>query len=90
MNPLRLIIRQNDKEVGHFESSPCCPPEQLCALARHLMSLPNSELELQQAKGEHRILHSGPDGLRVLLAQVLYETVDLQAWLKQSTSQALA
>ncbi|MDV2117968.1 hypothetical protein [Alcaligenes faecalis] len=85
MNPLRLIIRQNGKEVGHFESSPCCPPEQLIAVARHLMTLPDSELELQQAKGEHRILDSGPHGLRVLSAQVLYETADLQAWLQQDS-----
>nr|WP_321266307.1 hypothetical protein [Alcaligenes faecalis] len=85
MNPLRLILRQNGKEVGHFESSPCCPPEQLIAVARHLMTLPDSELELQQAKGEHRILDSGPHGLRVLSAQVLYETADLQAWLEQGS-----
>lgn len=85
MNPLRLIIRQNGREIGHFESSPCCPPEQLLAVARHLMTLPDTELELQQAKGEHRILDSGPHGLSVLSAQVLYETVDLQAWLQQGS-----
>ncbi|WP_394065540.1 hypothetical protein [Alcaligenes sp. WGS1538] len=83
MNPLRLIIRLNGKESGRFQSSPCCPPDQLRQLARHLQTLPGCELELQQSCGERRILDSGPAGLRVLSAEILYETADLDAWLRE-------
>lgn len=89
MNPMRLIIRQNGKETAQLQSSACCPPEQLRQLARHLLTLPGCELELQQSCGERRILDSGPTGLRVLCAEILYEKTDLHAWL-QADAQALA
>lgn len=89
MNPMRLIIRQHGKETAQLQSSPCCPPDQLRQLARHLLTLSGCELELQQSCGERRILDSGPTGLRVLCAEVLYEKADLTTWLQQD-SQALA
>ncbi len=88
MNPMRLIIRQDGKETAQLQSSPCCTPDQLRQLARHLLTLSGCELELQQSCGERRILDSGPTGLRVLCAEVLYEKNDLNSWL-QADAQAL-
>ncbi|HRL21714.1 hypothetical protein [Alcaligenes sp. SDU_A2] len=90
MTPVLLIIRQNGKESGRFHSSPSCPTEQLRQLARHLQTLPGCVLELQRSCGERRILDSGPTGLRLLSAEILYEPADLQAWLQEGQETVVA
>lgn len=72
MSGYRLIIHCQDQRWGQFDSEGPQAREHLIALAARLPDADGFRLQWQQAVGEQRLLHSGPDGLKVLSSEPVY------------------
>lgn len=72
MSHYRLIIHRHDQRLGQFDSEGPQAREHLIALAARLPDADGFRLQWQQAIGEQRLLHSGPDGLKVLSSEPVY------------------
>lgn len=71
MKSYRLVIRQQGRIVGHFDTTGEAALEDAC-VARSLFGLAGGyQCELLVADSERRILESTPEGLRVLSREVL-------------------
>jgi len=76
MNRYRLIIRNNDRLLGHFESAVPGAQDAMQEVARCL-SAAGYGLELLVADSERRLLDSGPDGIRVLSSEPIFKSTPL-------------
>ena len=74
MKRYRLVVREGDKLLGHFDADAPWAAEAVQDIARHLAHA-GYALELLVASEERRLLESGPDGLRVLASEALYTPV---------------
>lgn len=72
MSSYRLIIHRHEQRWGRFDSEGPRAREHLIALAARLPEADGFRLQWQQAVGEQRLLHSGPDGLKVLSSEAVY------------------
>lgn len=72
MSGYRLIIHCHGVRWGQFDSDGPGARDHLVALAGRLPAQDGFHLQWQQAVGERRVLHSGPDGLKVLSSAPVY------------------
>lgn len=71
MKSYRLVIRQQGRIVGHFDTT-----GEAALVARSLFGLAGGyQCELLVADSERRILESTPEGLRVLSREKCYRPV---------------
>lgn len=75
MSGYRLIIHCHDQRWGQFDSEGPQAHEHLIALAARLPEADGFGLQWQQVVGEQRLLHSGPDGLKVLSSEAVYRDI---------------
>lgn len=75
MKSYRLVIRQQGRIVGHFDTTGEAALEDAC-VARSLFCLAGGyQCELLVADSERRILESTPEGLRVLSREKCFRPV---------------
>lgn len=75
MKSYRLVIRQQGRIVGHFDTTWEAALEDAC-MARSLFGLAGGyQCELLVSDGERRILESTPEGLRLLSREKCYQPV---------------
>lgn len=75
MSSHRLIVHQYGVLLGRFDSDGPQARHNLHTLAAQLPALHGFHLQWQQAIGEQRLLSSGPQGLRVLSSEVVYQDI---------------
>jgi len=75
MSGYRLIIHCHGQRWGQFDSEGPQAHEHLIALAARLPEADGFGLQWQQVVGEQRLLHSGPDGLKVLSSEAVYRDI---------------
>lgn len=73
MKTYRLVIHQQDRLFGHFESSTPWSAEAVKAIAACLNQCEGYRLELLAAYDERRLIESRPEGLRVLYSELLFK-----------------
>ncbi|MFN4160841.1 MAG: hypothetical protein ACK4FW_02485 [Stenotrophomonas sp.] len=73
MSSHRLIVHQHGVLLGRFDSDGPQARHNLHTLAAQLPAAQGFQLQWQQAVGEQRLLSSGPQGLRVLSSEVVYQ-----------------
>ncbi|MEN0105555.1 MAG: cytoplasmic protein [Pseudomonas sp.] len=76
MKKYRLVISSQAKLLGHFESDTPSALDAVKEIARCLAAN-GFDLELQVADGEQRLLLSGPDGIKTLGREALFNPVTL-------------
>lgn len=75
MKSYRLVLRQQGRIVGHFDTTGEAALKDAC-VARSLFGLAGGyQCELLVADSERRILESTPEGLRVLSREKCYRSV---------------
>lgn len=88
MKLYRLVIRQQGRLLGHFDTE---LPDALDALREISSRLPTSEgfqLEVLEARDEKRLLESTSSGIRVLSREPVFRHLDLKAlWAGESADE---
>lgn len=75
MKSYRLVVRQQGRIVGHFETSGL---EDIC-VARAMFGITGGyQCELQVSDSERRMLESGPDGMKILMREKCFRPVTSQ------------
>ncbi|HDS1367964.1 TPA: cytoplasmic protein [Stenotrophomonas maltophilia] len=77
MKTYRLIIRNRDRLLGHFESSTPWSLEAIKETASRFPARDGYRLELLVSHGEKRLIESTPEGIRVLSSELLFEPAPL-------------
>lgn len=75
MSGYRLIVHRNDVLLGRFDSDGPQARQHLQTIAATLPAAEGFQLQWQQAVGEQRLLSSGPQGLRVLSSEAVYQNL---------------
>lgn len=75
----QLVIRKNDRLLGHFESSSPWSREAVREVASALKHAGGFEIELLVAVDERRIVESGPTGIKVLAREHVFKSVSPDA-----------
>ncbi|MCF7749980.1 hypothetical protein KQ945_04410 [Bacillus subtilis subsp. subtilis] len=75
MSGYRLVILQHGTLLGHLDSTGPQARQHLQQLAARLPATEGFALQWQQAIGEQRLLSSGPQGLKVLGSQAVYQDI---------------
>lgn len=77
MKSYRLVVRQQGRVVGHFDTSGAQSLEDIC-VARAMFGITGGyDCELLVADSERRMLESGPDGMKILMREPCYRPVTL-------------
>lgn len=84
MTCYRLIIRQHQKLLGHFDSEVPAATQALRSLIGQLPASDGFTLELWRAQGEKRVLESSPNGVRLLGREPYFEAVPLSTLLPET------
>lgn len=71
MNRYRLMVSRNNRLAGHFESATPWALEAVQDIARCLADA-GYAIQFQVADGERRLLESGPEGVRVLHSEPIF------------------
>ncbi|EDT6888203.1 cytoplasmic protein [Salmonella enterica] len=75
MKSYRLVVRQQGRIVGHFETSGLDALEDIC-VARAMFSMAGGyQYELLVSDSERRILESGPGGMKILMREKCFRPV---------------
>ncbi|EOG2145807.1 cytoplasmic protein [Salmonella enterica] len=75
MKSYRLVVRQQGRMVGHFETSGTEALEDIC-VARAMFGIAGGcDCELLVADSERRLLESGPEGMKILMREACYRPV---------------
>ncbi|MDA8479716.1 cytoplasmic protein [Citrobacter sp. Awk 4] len=75
MKSYRLVVRQQGRVVGHFETSGLEALEDIC-VARAMFGIAGGyQCELQVSDSERRMLESGPEGMKILMREKCYRPV---------------
>ncbi|EAM2887684.1 cytoplasmic protein [Salmonella enterica] len=75
MKSYRLVVRQQGRMVGHFETSGTEALEDIC-VARAMFGIADGyDCELLVADSERRLLESGPEGMKILMREACYRPV---------------
>ncbi|EGK5437820.1 cytoplasmic protein [Salmonella enterica] len=75
MKSYRLVVRQQGRMVGHFETSGTEALEDIC-VARTMFGIADGyDCELLVADSERRLLESGPEGMKILMREACYRPV---------------
>ncbi|MDU4171158.1 MAG: cytoplasmic protein [Citrobacter freundii] len=61
MKSYRLVVRQNGRMVGHFDTCGTAALEDICVA--------------RAADSERRMLESGPEGMKILMREACYRPV---------------
>ncbi|HFZ8995728.1 TPA: cytoplasmic protein [Citrobacter freundii] len=78
MKSYRLVVRQQGRMVGHFDTSGLNALEDIC-VARAIFSVAGGyQCELLVADSEKRMLESGPDGMKILMREACYRPMTSQ------------
>lgn len=73
MKTYRLVIRNRERLLGHFESSTPWSEESVKEIASRLTEQDGYRLELLIAYDERRLVESTPQGVRVLSSEPLFK-----------------
>lgn len=84
MPTFRLNISQDDQLLGHFESDVPGAPEAIRKISACL-SQSGYSLALLVAYSERRLLESGPDGVRLIGREPLFQPEPLTQYLSRKT-----
>ncbi len=77
MKSYRLVVRQQGRIVGHFETSGLDALEDIC-VARAMFGITGGyQCELQVSDSERRMLESGPEGMKILMREKCFRPGDL-------------
>ncbi len=69
MKSYRLVVHQNGRLIGHFETSGRNALEDVC-VARAIFGVTGGyQCELQVSDCERRMLESGPEGMKILMSE---------------------
>ncbi|WP_368919022.1 cytoplasmic protein [Citrobacter sp. RHB21-C01] len=75
MKSYRLVVRQQGRVVGHFDTSGVDALADIC-VARAMFGVAGGyQWELLVADAEKRMLESGPDGMKILMREKCYRPV---------------
>ncbi len=75
MKSYRLVVRQNGRMVGHFDTCGTAALEDIC-VARAMFGIAGGyDCELLVADSERRMLESGPEGMKILMREACYRPV---------------
>ncbi|WP_434639413.1 cytoplasmic protein [Klebsiella sp. I138] len=75
MKSYRLVVRQQGRVVGHFDTTGNEALEDVC-VARSLFGVTGGyQCDLLVSENEQRILESGPEGMKVLSREKCYQPV---------------
>ncbi|HEE9831306.1 TPA: cytoplasmic protein [Citrobacter freundii] len=75
MKSYRLVVRQNGRMVGHFDTCGTAALEDIC-VARAMFGIAGCyDCELLVADSERRMLESGPEGMKILMREACYRPV---------------
>ncbi|MGM5145063.1 cytoplasmic protein [Salmonella enterica] len=78
MKSYRLVVRQQGRIVGHFETSGLDALEDI-RVARAMFGITGGyQCELQVSDSERRMLESGPDGMKILMREKCFRPVTSQ------------
>lgn len=77
MSSYRLLVHQQDRHLGHFDAEGAEALQTIHRIAALLRPEDGFQLELLVAQGERRLLESGPEGLRVLSREPLFQPASL-------------
>lgn len=72
----RLMIWQNGRLPGRFDTDTPCAAEAVRAVAARFPAAEGFRTGFQVAEGEQRILETGSGGIRILAARPLFRTLD--------------
>lgn len=78
MKSYRLVVRHNDRLVGHFDTSGQDALEDAC-VARAIFGITGGyQCELQVSDYERRMLESGPEGMKILMSEACFRPVTVE------------
>ncbi|CAH5414630.1 cytoplasmic protein [Klebsiella oxytoca] len=72
MKSYRLVVRQQGRVVGHFETTGSEALEDVCEVGSLLGAVGGYQCDLQVSDSEKRILESGPEGMKILSREKCY------------------
>ena len=75
MKSYRLVVRQQGRIVGHFDTSGNEALEDACVVRSLFGVAGGYQCDLLIADNERRILESGPEGMKVLSREKCYRPV---------------
>ncbi|WP_460126078.1 cytoplasmic protein [Pseudomonas sp. S2_C03] len=78
MHTHRLIIRQHDKLLGHFDSSTPDARDAIREIASRFPESEGFEVQLFVAQQERRLLESGPEGIRLISIEPVFTSAALE------------
>lgn len=72
MKSYRLVVRQQGRIIGHFETSGRDALEDIC-VARAMFGMAGGyQCELLVSDSERRVLECGPEGMKILMQEKCY------------------
>ena len=72
MKSYRLVVRQQGRVVGHFETTGSEALEDVCEVGSLFGAGGGYQCDLQVSDSEKRILESGPEGMKILSREKCY------------------
>lgn len=77
MNTYRLVVRNRDRLLGHFESSTPSSREAIKEIIACLNERDGYQLELLVAYDERRLIESTSEGVRLVGSELLFKPTSL-------------
>lgn len=78
LQTFQLVVRKDDRLLGHFESSAPWSKEAVQAVASALNAAQGFELQFLIATDEKRIVESGPSGIKVLAREYIFKPYEME------------